>query len=163
MESEQYQAITTSGAVLGQVLVVLRKKHELTQTDIASKVGISPSTWSRIEKGEVALSIEQLRAAAHELKMKPGDIIALAEYVESCLDSKKISIDNKSSVKNILSSVQAQANNADVKDSKRRVSHLESSTSLDSCASRVVYPIFGVALGMLVAGAVVSYLRKNDK
>ena len=63
---------TTYPAVLGAVLVRKRKEMGLDQVTVAKKVGVSRTTWSRVENGEVALSIDQLPKVAEVLEYKGG-------------------------------------------------------------------------------------------
>ncbi|MCR4378058.1 MAG: helix-turn-helix domain-containing protein [Rhodospirillales bacterium] len=74
--------VTTTGAVLGQTLVVLRKAKNLRQSDLAAAVGVSPSNWSRIEKGEATLSVDQLRIAADFLDTTSEAILGAAREGE---------------------------------------------------------------------------------
>ena len=76
-------AVTTSGAVLGAALVHLRTVKGMKQAELATAVGLSASTWSRIEKGESGLSIDQLRQVAKVLGTTPGDILDLQEKWEA--------------------------------------------------------------------------------
>lgn len=57
---------TTYQSVLGAVINTLRTSGEktITQADIANSLGVTVSTWSRIERGESALSLEQLLTVA---------------------------------------------------------------------------------------------------
>ncbi|MDR1629413.1 MAG: helix-turn-helix domain-containing protein [Oscillospiraceae bacterium] len=55
-------------------LSVIRKKAGLTQTDLAKKVGITPSHYSNIESGRRGFSAETLSAILQVLGIKIGDI-----------------------------------------------------------------------------------------
>jgi transcriptional regulator with XRE-family HTH domain len=60
---------TTFQGVLGAVIGSLRSAKDITQADVAEEVGINVSTWSRIERGESALTVEQLVLAAIRLEV----------------------------------------------------------------------------------------------
>jgi transcriptional regulator with XRE-family HTH domain len=65
-------------------IIQIRNKQRLTQKDIADKMKISDSTISRIEKGDVALSYENLAGIANALAISVIDLIAYPEtYVPS--------------------------------------------------------------------------------
>lgn len=65
---------------VGLALRAIRKNLELDQTAIATAVGVTQSTWSRIENGESALNIDQLEAAAIALDVEPEEIFDLARH-----------------------------------------------------------------------------------
>ncbi len=84
-------------AVVGAVLSALRKasKNEITQSDMAGAIGATVSTWSRIETGETALTIEQLAQAAIQLGVRPSEILSAAEEKTAELQEKGVSIEPK--------------------------------------------------------------------
>ena len=71
--------LTSYSAIVGQVLFNLRQERDIKQGDMAVAVNIGQSTWSRIEKGEVALSIDQLARAAARLGCLPSDVLRWAD------------------------------------------------------------------------------------
>jgi transcriptional regulator with XRE-family HTH domain len=71
------KTVATTAAVLGVVLSHLRKQKGMNQKELASKMQLSESTWSRIEKGTSGLSIDQLRQVSKVFSVKPGDILEL--------------------------------------------------------------------------------------
>jgi len=74
-------AFVTYPALVGSILAALRKQKDppLTQQQIAEGLGVSVSTWSRIETGETALTVEQLAIAASLLGTSPGPILGAAD------------------------------------------------------------------------------------
>lgn len=88
----EINAVTTSDAVLGQVLAKLRADKGLKQSDVANALGIGASTLSRIEKGESGLSTAQLRLAAKALSVTPQQILDMAEAAEKVVESQGIRI-----------------------------------------------------------------------
>ena len=81
---------TTYQAIVGSVLVGIRKEHDVEQSALAKAVGVNQSTWSRIERGESALSIEQLFLAANHLQIKPSIVIHNSEKAVQSLRSQKV-------------------------------------------------------------------------
>lgn len=84
---------TTSGAVLGALIVKLRDDRHISQKDLATAIGMSPSTWSRIERGDSGLSIEQLKKVAKVLELTPWYLLQLADEEEKALKERGIYID----------------------------------------------------------------------
>jgi len=82
----------TYAGVVGQVLVLARQKIGLGQAELAAAVGVSQPTWSRIERGTQALTIEQLHAAATRLGVEPSAILARAERVSEHLRSQGVKV-----------------------------------------------------------------------
>ena len=81
--------ITTYSAIVGQVLANLRQERDVKQGELAAAVNIGQSTWSRIEKGEVAISIDQLARAAAALGINPSDILLWADQVVASFTEEK--------------------------------------------------------------------------
>lgn len=86
----EMKTVTTYAALLGAVLGTLRSGAELKQSDLAEAVGIGPSTWSRIEKGESSLSTDQLKLAADALGIPPARILEMVELAEKFTSEKGI-------------------------------------------------------------------------
>ena len=72
---------TTYQAVLGRLIVEKRKEKQIDQGEMARHVGVSRSTWSRIEAGVSALSMDQLVKAAGKLDMPLGELMLQADGV----------------------------------------------------------------------------------
>ena len=85
--------VTTSGAVVGAVLVTLRTAREMKQAELAAAIGLGASTWSRIEKGESGLSLDQLRQVAKVLGVTPGGILDMVEAAEAGVVRQGLLID----------------------------------------------------------------------
>ena len=81
---------TTYQAIVGSVLVGIRKELGVEQSALAKAVGVNQSTWSRIERGKSALSIEQLFLAANHLQIKPSIVIHNSEKAVQSLRSQKV-------------------------------------------------------------------------
>ena len=64
-----------TAAQLGQLLVSTRKRHKLTQTAVANRVGLSQNRISYLEKHADEISVKQLLSwcAAIELELRLGE------------------------------------------------------------------------------------------
>lgn len=136
----ELNAVTTTGAILGAVLVKLRTEKGINQGDFANVIGISASTWSRIEKGESGLSIEQLRSAAKVFGVTAGFILEIAEAAEKELENSGVHISSTwpSMPKGLDSAVVMGA------------------------AIGTVIPIVGTALGAIIGGAIGHFINKVE-
>lgn len=67
--------VTSYPAILGAMLQAKRKALGLSQTDVATAAGVNTSTWSRIENGESAMTVEQLVSAAVVFESTPGRLL----------------------------------------------------------------------------------------
>ncbi len=89
------QPETTVQSVIGQVIVKIRKEMNFEQHQLAKAAGVNQSTWSKIERGESALSIEKLMQVAGFMQIKPSIIIIQAESVISQLKSQGVIVKNR--------------------------------------------------------------------
>lgn len=60
---------------IGKNLREVRDAKRLTQADVAQKAGISTNYYARIERGEVAISVEILEQLAKALGVKSAEIL----------------------------------------------------------------------------------------
>jgi len=70
---------TTYPALVGNVVARLRKEQGLGQAEFAATVGLGQSTWSRVEKGQSALTVEQLARTAAALGLKPHELLRIVD------------------------------------------------------------------------------------
>lgn len=89
-KEEKFQGNTTYPALVGNVLAQLRKEKGIGQAEFGALVGIGQSTWSRIEKGESALTIEQLAKAAFHLDLAPHEFLAVVDGARENLEGQGI-------------------------------------------------------------------------
>ncbi len=83
---------TTYAAIVGQVLVFLRQDKGIRQADLAAAAGVGQSTWSRIETGRSALTVDQLGRTARALEIETGDIITKADETVAVLEAEGIRV-----------------------------------------------------------------------
>ena len=65
---------TTYSAVLGAVLAGLRKSQGIEQGDMATRLGVSQASYSRLEGGKSAFSVNQMYQAADALNIPPMEL-----------------------------------------------------------------------------------------
>lgn len=70
---------STYSAVVGAVIANQREILDVSQAQLAEAVGIGQPAWSRIEKGESALTIDQLARAASKLNSSPSELLLMAD------------------------------------------------------------------------------------
>jgi len=70
---------TTFPQVLGQVLVIRRRSKKATQHDVAKALDLSQSAYSRLERGEAAFNVPQLRRTAAALGVPVSKLFEDAE------------------------------------------------------------------------------------
>jgi transcriptional regulator with XRE-family HTH domain len=86
---------TTYPAIVGRLLETMRKQKGLDQAQLAAAIGVTQSTWSRVENGTVAVSVEQLSKVARALKSAPGAILDQADTVERVLRMRGIRVETE--------------------------------------------------------------------
>jgi len=94
------KAETTYQAVVGRVLVRMRNElADIDQKKLADSVGVNQSTWSRIERGESSLSVEQLFLAAEAMRVEPSVVLWEVQEALKDLKSQDVVISRSSSTK----------------------------------------------------------------
>lgn len=87
------QLATSYPAIVGAVLVNLREQQGLTQADLARRMALAPSTWSRIENGASAFSIVQLAQVAHLLDVRPWEIVRHADDAGDAVRHRQVRVE----------------------------------------------------------------------
>lgn len=90
---------TTYAAVLGRVLAHHRERAGMEQRDLASKLGLGQSAWSRIERGETVINVEQLRLVADALGLTASQLMQEAEEASEALAARDVQIQTSKTVK----------------------------------------------------------------
>ncbi len=80
------------GQVLGEVVVWTRKQKGLSQGDVAKKLAVSQSSLSRLERGQTAFNVPQLRRTAATLNVAASKLLADAERAASALGERGIAV-----------------------------------------------------------------------
>lgn len=86
---------TTYPAIIGRTIVEMRKEKGLSQGDLSSGVNVTPSTWSKVERGVSALSIEQLALAAQTIGVSPSEITLKADEASRKLQEQGVDVRNE--------------------------------------------------------------------
>jgi transcriptional regulator with XRE-family HTH domain len=86
------QNVTRYSELVARVVGQLRHAHKFDQKQFAEALGVSPSTWSRAESGQIGLSLDQLAGAARVLKTTPGQILNYADKVADQLRHNGVTV-----------------------------------------------------------------------
>ena len=62
-----------------QKIHILRKQKQLTGNEVAARLGITGSTYNRVESGKGGLTIERLFKISEILEIKPQQLIAMGQ------------------------------------------------------------------------------------
>lgn len=89
---QRLQPETTYGAVIGSVLAIQRRNLGLNQIQLASQLGLTAATWSRIEGGLSALTVEQLARATEILRVPSSEIMRRVEHAVGNLKKQGIAV-----------------------------------------------------------------------
>ncbi len=90
---------TTYAAVLGRVLAHRREQSGLEQRDLAAALGLGQSAWSRIERGDSVINVEQLRTAAKTLGLPSSSLLQEADEAADALAARDVQVQTSKSVK----------------------------------------------------------------
>ena len=82
----------TYSAVLGVVLTNLRKQKSIEQGEIAKRMGLTQASYSRLEGGKSAFSIDQMYQAAAALGLSGKEVITEVEQYSSHLKADGIPV-----------------------------------------------------------------------
>lgn len=92
MSRDNLKPATTFPAITGRILVNLRKNGGIGQDELAEAIGITQSTLSRVERGESALTVDQLAKAARKLGIKASKILDLADDAVDEISAQGINV-----------------------------------------------------------------------
>lgn len=86
------QNVTVYSQLIARLVGELRQKHGFDQKTFADELGVSQSTWSRAENGQVGISLDQLAGAARVLNTTPAQLLAYADQVTDQLRRKGVKV-----------------------------------------------------------------------
>ncbi len=86
------QPETSYPAIIGRVLEHLRKENNLDQQTVAEFLGLTQSAWSRIERGQSGISIEQLVGVSNLFGTQPHNILADADRAKAGLENQGVKV-----------------------------------------------------------------------
>lgn len=85
MKAAKPQPFTTFATIVGSALRSCRIRAGVDQKTLSSLMFITPGTLSRIENGKSAFTIDQLAMASWEVRVSPGDVVGIADFVREKL------------------------------------------------------------------------------
>jgi transcriptional regulator with XRE-family HTH domain len=85
------QQETFYGQIVGQVIRGRREMQGINLLTMAESVALAtPSGWSRVETGDTAVTLAQLRKAAKKLGMEPAAIVLQADVIATQLEASGV-------------------------------------------------------------------------
>lgn len=88
------QSVTTYSQLVARTVGYLRQRQAAyDQKTFAEHMGVSPSTWSRIESGQVGLTLDQLAQAATLLGYRsPAELLATADRASTNMQRQGVRV-----------------------------------------------------------------------
>lgn len=103
MDPDQLIPTTSYPIVVGTVLADLRKAKGLKQSELADRIGVNQSAWSKVERGATPLTIEHLANVAEEFEMTPSEILGRADRLTDYAKERGLHVENnRLTGKNVL-------------------------------------------------------------
>jgi transcriptional regulator with XRE-family HTH domain len=85
------QQQTSYGQIVGQVIRGRRELNGVSLLAMAQSVALAtPSGWSRVETGDTAITLNQLRKAARKLRVEPASLVHQADIIAAQLEASGI-------------------------------------------------------------------------
>lgn len=120
----------------------------MTQEDMSKGMGISLSSWGRIEKGEADMSVVELSIAADILDTTPAQILSAAKAGEKDAQSKGLRV------------VVGAGGGSALIDLLARGGWVAGRVTPDVDAGPVI-PVIGTVLGGLIGAAIVAAMNQD--
>jgi transcriptional regulator with XRE-family HTH domain len=84
--------VITYARVVGAVVEHHRKAKGITQEQMAKAINVSQSAYSRLEQGQSAMSVSQLRAIAAQLEIPQATLVAHADQYAAQLRAQHVTV-----------------------------------------------------------------------
>lgn len=97
MSNASTKGIVPYAAIVGKLLQQQRDARGILQITVAEALGLSQSAYSRLEKGESAMSITQLRQVSQVIGAHPDSILAAAEKHAAALKRQGVEVTEEKS------------------------------------------------------------------
>jgi len=88
----------TYGAVVGQVIQHHRKRAGIGQEAVAQALGITQSAYSRLEQGQSAMTVTQLRVIAERLRTAAASLLHQADLFAARLHAQGVEVTDEKGV-----------------------------------------------------------------
>jgi transcriptional regulator with XRE-family HTH domain len=164
--TERVINVTNDQAVMGAVIAQIRENYGMQKQELAEKLKLSSSAWSRVEKGETTLTAFQLRCITEIFGVSSDQIFKLVKEAEDGLQAKGVVVESSD---NFNPKVGWRENAglsgvAAVAASGAGLSSMAAVASSVGAVAGATVPVFGALLGSLVAG-IISYqaIEEQDK
>lgn len=89
------QAVVPYNTLVGKSIEKLRTQAGLTQADLAAALELGQSGYSKLESGQAAMTVAQLRIIAAKLKCEPHAILKSADELASKLERSGVEVPAK--------------------------------------------------------------------
>ena len=76
--------------IILKMILVLRNKKGLRQEDVAKSLGLSTSTYSKMEAGRINISLTRFFVIADLLNMDPYALLDVAEFKAAAIELDKV-------------------------------------------------------------------------
>lgn len=83
---------TTLAAIIGWKLSQDRAAQGLTQEQVAARLGVTQSAWSRVERGETDLSLPDVFLVAHRLRVSPAAFVQGVDAIAQRLVAQGVEV-----------------------------------------------------------------------
>lgn len=98
--SKHVNSLSTQGVVpyntlVGKSIEKLRTQAGLTQADLSAALELGQSAYSKLESGQTAMTLAQLRLIASKLKCEPHEILKSADALALQLESSGVEVPAK--------------------------------------------------------------------
>ena len=81
--------IISYSAILGRVIRTQRELRKVDLSDMSKRLGFaSVSSYSRLETGEVPITVNALASIARALKVTPASLVTMADELQKTLVKK---------------------------------------------------------------------------
>lgn len=100
----------TFQTVLGRIITRARKQAGVDQISMALSVGVTQSTWSRIERGESTMNVDQLFQVSRALEVSLDHLMSDAETVLGELEKYGLTIRESTDTTPVIFNIRRSTN-----------------------------------------------------
>lgn len=163
--TEQVINITNDQAVMGAVIAQIRESYGMQKQELAEKMELSPSAWSRVEKGETTLTAFQLRRITEIFGVSSDRIFELAKDAEEGLRAKGVAVESSDNFNSKTGWRKGGGAGLDIATASSLAASeagVVSAAAGVAALGSVIVPILGSLLGGLVGGIIYAALNEQD-